>query len=116
MESRTTESNFSKQKHWANHISCWRTSGLTQRQYCLKEGIAISSLAYWIRKIDKKVTKPSPPRFYPLTVKDNPKSYNKHRFSTGVRLSLCDDRFKIDLDEEFSETTLRKLIVTLETV
>ena len=116
MEAQNTKSYTSKQKHWRNHISCWRKSGLTQREYCLRQEIAISTFSYWIRKFGKGSAKPGPPRFYPLTVKGTSTALDRQGFDTGIRLSLCNDKFKIDLEEEFSETTLRRLVATLETI
>jgi hypothetical protein len=110
------QSNLSKQKHWKRHISCWRKSGLTQRQYCLRQGIAISTFSYWIRKFGKESENPGSTRFYPLAVKDSCASPSRQGFHTGIRLSLCNDKFKIDLEKEFSQTTLRRLIATLETI
>ena len=110
------QSNASKQYHRENHISCWRKSGLTQKQYCLNQGIAISTFSYWIRKFGKEPENSGSPRFYPLTVKDSPASPSSNGFHTGVRLSLCNDKLKIDLEKEFSQATLRRLIATLETI
>ncbi|PHR26094.1 MAG: hypothetical protein COA36_13100 [Desulfotalea sp.] len=108
--------NTSKQYHRENHISCWRKSGLAQKQYCLNQGIAIPIFSYWLRKFDQESENLGSPRFYPLTVKDSPASPSSKGFHTGVRLSFCDDKYKIDLENEFSETTLTKLITFLETI
>ncbi|MCP4341683.1 MAG: hypothetical protein GY799_23080 [Desulfobulbaceae bacterium] len=116
MEADNIQSNTPKQKHWGNHISCWRKSGLNQRQYCLGQGIAISTFSYWVRKFNKGAGNPGPTRFYPLIVKGAPKSLDEKVFHTGIRLSLCNDKFKIDLEKEFSRTTLKRLIATLETI
>lgn len=116
MKSHSTKNNTAKQKHWGNHISCWRKSGLTQRQYCLRQGIAISTFSYWIRKLGKGAEITGPTRFYPITVKNTSTLPDKIGFHTGIRLSLCNDKFKIDLEKEFSGTALKKLIATLETI
>lgn len=116
MESRTIKSNSSKLKHWGNHISCWKKSDLTQRQYCLRQGIALSTFSYWIRKLGKGSAEQRAPRFYPLTVKDSSVSHDNQSFHTGVRLSLCNNKFKIDLEKEFSEKTLKRLVATLESI
>ncbi|MCP4337704.1 MAG: hypothetical protein GY799_02190 [Desulfobulbaceae bacterium] len=116
MEPYNIQSNTSKQTHWKKQISCWRKSGLTQRQYCLRQGIAISTFSYWIRKLGKEAGNPGSTRFYPLTVKGSSTSPSRKGFYTGIRLSLCNDKFKIDLEKEFSESTLRRLIATLETI
>ena len=116
MAARTNRNKTIKQKHWENHISSWRESGLNQRQYCLRHGIAISTFSYWIRKFRTESIKCNSSRFYPLAVQPNPASTDKQNPHTGVRLSLCNDKFKIDLEREFSGTTLKKLIATLETI
>jgi hypothetical protein len=109
------KSSTSKQKHWEKHISCWKKSGLTQRQYCFSQGIAISTFSYWKGKLGKVSESPKPARFFALTVKDADTLLNKQDSPTGIRLFVCNDKFKIDLDKEFSESTLKKLITTLET-
>ncbi len=114
MELDNIESKTSKQNHWENQISCWRKSGLTQKQYCLNQGIAISTFSYWIRKSGKKPENSGSTHFYPLTVKSSSTSPNIKTLHAGVRLSLCNDKFKIELEREFSETTLKRLIATLE--
>lgn len=116
MDSRTIKGSISKQKHWCNHISCWKKSGLTQREYCLRQELAISIFSYWIRKFGKGAAKPGPTRFYPLTVTGASASPAHQGFHTGVRLSVCNDKFKIDLEEEFSKTTLKRLVAILETI
>ncbi len=116
MKSRTTKNKISKQKHWGNHISCWRKSGLTQRQYCLKQSIALSTFTYWIRKSAKDSAKPNPPRFYPLTVKPTSTAPDQQKSHAGIRLSLCNEKFIVDLEKDFSETTLKRLIVMLEMI
>lgn len=116
MESSNTQNHTSKQKHWGKHISCWKESCLSQKQYCLRHGIAISTFSYWKRKLINLHETPGPKRFFALTVKDAGPALSKQEPPTGIRLSLCNDKFKIDLEKEFSETTLRKLIATLETI
>lgn len=105
-----------KQQYWKNHISCWKGSGLTQREYCLEQGIAISTLSYWIRKFGKGAKNSKPPRFYPLAVRGDSTLLDTKKLHTGIRLSLCNDKYKVDLENEFSETALKKLIVTLEKI
>jgi len=51
-----------------------------------------------------------------LAVKEASTLLNTKKFHTGIRLTLCNDKYKIDLENEFSETTLKKLVTTLETI
>ena len=114
MKSHITPQSNSRQKHWENHISCWQKSGLSKRQYCLNQKIAISTFFYWARKLRNDSERQSPTRFYPLAVRDAGSSPDDNRTSSGLRLSLCSDKFRVDLQKEFSERALEKLIATLE--
>lgn len=116
MELSNTQNHTSKQKYWGKHISCWKKSCLSQKQYCLSHGIAISTFSYWKRKLINLNETPGPKRFFALTVKDAGSPLIKQATHTGIHLSLCNDKYKIDFENEFSETTLKKLIATLETI
>ena len=35
---------------WLQHVASWRTSGLTQAEYCRQHGLSVKSLSYWSRR------------------------------------------------------------------
>ncbi len=37
----------SRRVEWEQRVAAWKASGLTQKQYCAREGIGFSSLRYW---------------------------------------------------------------------
>ena len=41
----------SRVRFWAQHIEGWKSSGLSQRRYCECEGIAVSTLQWWCRRL-----------------------------------------------------------------
>ncbi|OYV93034.1 MAG: hypothetical protein B7Z60_09860 [Ferrovum sp. 37-45-19] len=44
---------------WEQRVVGWKASGLTQKEYCAREGIGFSSLRYWAsrsRREGKKLT------------------------------------------------------------
>jgi len=45
--------NEAKLQQWCKHISGWKSSGLTQRAYCEREGLSLTSLAYWSPRVRK---------------------------------------------------------------
>lgn len=62
-------------------VSLYKKSGLSQRQYCDKNEIALSTLYYHVKKLEKQSRQPVG-RFLPLSVKranddDNNKSKTK---------------------------------------
>lgn len=43
-----------KHAHWAEHHRRWQTSGLSQRQYCQRESLSLSSFDRWRRLIGQE--------------------------------------------------------------
>jgi len=43
--------NGGKQEKWRMHVEGWRASGLSQRAYCVGEGLKLSTFQYWTRRL-----------------------------------------------------------------
>ena len=100
-----------KKDFWQNHIKKWSESGLSQIDYCTHCKIPLSNFGYWKRKLQKADN--CKPIFYPLTV--SPKeSGDKEKTETGLILLLKDGRFKIEIQNDFSSSSLSKIVTTLE--
>ena len=100
-----------KKAYWQGHIQSWKQSGLSQAIFCKDQSLALSTFAYWRRKIKQEGK--DRPRFFPLALVPSPESRNKcqaHR----LRLILGDKRFLLEIDDDFSEQTLKRLVVALE--
>lgn len=103
----TTEA---KKTYWREHIEAWRQSGLSQAHFCKVRSLALSTFQYWRRKT---IQDNNTPRFYPLAVMPSIEALDKS--SPGIlRVILGDRRFVLEIGEDFSETTLKKLIAALE--
>lgn len=102
----------SKADFWRRHIESCTNSSLTQVQYCGNHSLALATFSYWKRKL--KMTRRPKARFYPLTVQPEKIINQSAPCSTGVSLNLCNERFRIDIAENFSAATLKRLIVVLE--
>jgi hypothetical protein len=74
-----------KQEIWKQRLSDWQTSGLSQKEFCEKNGLVINTFHYWKRKID------SPSRI-PAFVKINRVEKDNGRIiilhPAGVRLII----------------------------
>lgn len=44
-------SDVGKQRYWREHMEGWQASGLSQRGYCQREGLALSSFDHWRRRL-----------------------------------------------------------------
>ena len=105
-------STVSRQTFWRQHISNCEHSPLNQKQYCSKNGLALSTFSYWKKKVGKRGQET--PRFYPLTVRQLPPSPNNQADHSGLSLTLNNSKCRIELAENFSASCLKKLILTLE--
>lgn len=62
----------SKSALWQQRIAAWKNSGLSQKVWCQREHVALSSLGYWRKKLHgparcNKATEPGP-RFIPVAL------------------------------------------------
>ncbi len=100
-----------KKTYWQEHIKAWKQSGLSQAHFCKVRFLALSTFQYWRKKIIQDSN--DSPRFYPLAMMPSLEALDKS--SPGIlRVILGDRRFVLEIGEDFSETTLKKLIVALE--
>lgn len=101
----------SKKEFWHHHIENCSSSGLSQNRYCKENGLALSTFGYWKRQLAKR--KNIKPKFYPLTLQAPPVASSGSK-NSGLSLYLRNDKYRIELTEEFSSGCLKKLISVLE--
>ena len=44
---------------WTRHVRAWRTSGLTQAEYCRRHGLLKGTLGYWSSTLNRSKAKGS---------------------------------------------------------
>ena len=47
-----TNESITKEKLWSNRIRDFRESGLTRKEWCYQNQLPLSTLSYWIRKLN----------------------------------------------------------------
>jgi hypothetical protein len=95
-----------KRRHWQAHIDQWQSSGLTQKEYCRRNGFKWSTFHYWRKRLqdtDKAVT------LVQVPVRD---SLSRH-LSKELTLILA-ERYRVEIGDNFNPSTLAKLVDTLE--
>lgn len=103
------ERNKEKQKIWTSHIEGWKSSGLSQVDYCRQNDLSRVQFTYWKCKLDKKA---EPVTFVPVLGKP---FLAERAFNSQVPLKLIiDSHYKIEIADGFSPATLSALIHTLE--
>ncbi len=81
----------------ANHISTWKSSGITQKEYCVQHNLKYMTFGKWIsdrnrnnRTVKKKES--SPKNFIPIRVTENIPSKNMTKveieFPDGTKLRI----------------------------
>lgn len=101
----------SKVDFWQNHIVNCHASRQSQRQYCLEHSLALSTFGYWKRRLKK--TRSGKTRFYPLTVQPVQQA-TAGPSSSGLSFRFGNDKFRLDISEDFSVPTLKKLITIFD--
>ena len=96
-----------KEVYWQEHIDKWQQGKVSQKEYCHRNNIVFSTFRYWRSRLLKRPQ--SQQRFFPLTITTAEKS------ESGVQLLIGDkDRFRITVQDDFSEDALKKVITVLE--
>ena len=110
MELHTTSRRDTKKDYWQQQISNWKTSGLSQKEFCLRQALALSTFSYWKRRIEKPEAEKI--KFYPLSIPPS----SVPSVDSGLLLFIGKKRFAIEVKEEFSPAVLKKLILALEKI
>lgn len=61
-----------KRAVWAKHMGEWQRSGQTQRAYCAKRGLALSTFQWWRGKLRRVEQQDSEVAFLPLALNAAP--------------------------------------------
>lgn len=108
MKSRTKFTLKAKRGYWQDQINSWKTSGISQKQYCHNRSLALSTFCYWKRRLNTQ--EPAKPKFYPLAIPASPLEPTE----AGLMLLVGPKQFQVQIKNDFSPATLKKLIATLE--
>ena len=94
-----------RRRHWQDHIDQWQSSGLTQKEYCRRNGFKWSTFHYWRKRLQDTPTA--------VTLVQVPVSNNLSCQPSHASLTLILDRYKVEIGDNFNPSTLDKLMDTL---
>lgn len=107
----------SKRKYWQRHISAWQASQLSQSEYCRRNKIALNTFGAWKRKLVPSQTNAG--ALVELPVEQLLKASAPWTPSTpqpsGLALIL-NQSIRIEIAEDFSAKSLRRLVQALESL
>lgn len=99
-----------KRRFWKLHIRAWKKSGYSQREYCRHHDLVPHRFTYWKLKFEKAVK--SAVAFVPVPL-PSPNLLENHKAGTFM-VRIQQNRFQVEVDDNFSPAPLAQLIRTLE--
>jgi len=116
-----------RDERWADVVSAWRASGLSQREFCLRRGISDRALNNWLYKSPyrERVAQilaarshgdlpAETPRFMPVSVVAVTEDTDAKSLASPIEVVLPGG-LRIAVTPGFDAETLRRVVVTLET-
>ena len=97
-----------RRKYWTGQVERWKESGLTQREYCKNEGLSIERFGAWKRRLDSegKVEAGS-------LVAVPPKIVSSALFTAPALRLVVDERYRLEIPDSFSSSTLEAVLQVL---
>lgn len=111
----TTKSNQDdrsrKMRHWQAHKKAQKQSGLSRAEYCRQHQLSYHAMTYWDRRLSEPAIQET--TLVPVT------------FTPSIRLNpalaalstlkvILPNKIAVEVGDDFSATTLTKLLMTLE--
>jgi hypothetical protein len=93
-------------KIWESRIKEWRASGLSQGEYCRRNGLRIKSFAYWKKK---ETGQAKGVKFVPIPIP----LMESEKTESCIKVILG-ARYVIEIRDGFTPSTLRDVVRTLE--
>jgi hypothetical protein len=111
MKKQTRQAQQAKKKRfWTVHLKARERSGLSQNEYCNRNQLSIGQFCYWKKKL---LHCPSPALdFVPVSVGSVESQAIPSNTDSGVTI-LLENSIKIRLTNDFTATTLAKVVSTL---
>lgn len=95
-----------RRQYWGGHIQQWRGSGLTQKEYCRREGISLERFGAWKRRMEREEHSGAlvavPPRIVSAALSAD----------SSLRL-VVEERYRVEIPDAFSSDTLEKVLRVL---
>ena len=108
-QSQQFKSGKGKAAFWKAHLKAWQESGLNRAEYCRRHDLSYDAMTYWHDKTKATLPQATSCSIVPVlsiqSVKKPSHSPIKIRFRK---------EFTIELDADFDEAVLRKVIKALE--
>jgi hypothetical protein len=96
-----------RRRQFEEHVRRWRSSGLTQAEYCRRNDLKWSTFNYWRKRLATSAA---------VTLVQVPVGFNRNGsgYHPCQELTLVlGDRYKVEIGDNFNPCTLARLVDTL---
>ena len=105
-----------KRRYWRGQIEAWEGSGLSQAEYCRRQGLRPSVMRTWKHRLGAA----APPEdgevqfvALPWVAVDDPPEGAAARQPSWLTL-VVEDRFRVEIGDGFAPATLARVLQTLQ--
>jgi hypothetical protein len=97
---------------YQKHLTNWKGTGLSQAEYCRRNGLIRHRFAYWKKKLFKEDGQVEF-AVLPVSFSEHSVPFIQDRVSPPLRL-MVDSRFSLEIPDQFSQDTLTKVLQVLQ--
>ena len=102
-----------KERFWQGHVEAWQRSSRSQRDYCDRKGLSLSTFTVWRQRLNGaaagRQVRPTGPAMEIVPVR--PVSRN---LAAPVVVVLGGGQYRVELNEGFRPEMLRAVVIALE--
>jgi hypothetical protein len=101
-----------KCRYWQEHLERWRQSGLSQAEYCRQNNLKPRRWNYWKKNLARKISGDTGVSFVPVKISSTlPVAVPRSNLSL-----LTSNGYKVEVGIGFDPTTLKQLILTVQSL
>jgi len=100
-------------QHWQAHISAQMKSGLSRAAYCKENNLSYHAATYWSRKLSQSQSGQEQTNLVPVRFSSNIALNTYQTARSGLKVILP-NKIVIEVGDDFSPSTLKKLLTALE--
>ena len=96
---------------WLTHVKAQKKSGLNRTEYCKQYNLSYNAMTYWNGK--GRTTPEIKTTLVPVPLKKDTLQFSHRTEQVALRIKLS-EKISVEVGENFSTTTLTRLLDTLE--
>lgn len=105
-----------KHRFWGAQLGAWQRSGLSQAEFCRRQGLRRRLFCSWKRRLGVAPQgHPSPVRFIPVAIRPNGETPSAGRAvaPTASLTLVTNGGYRVEVGDGFAPDTLARLLATL---